>query len=148
MNPPRQSLNPPLARLLAAGCLVAAIAACSSVSPLTSPSGGEYPLPIADFSGPNGQPLLCAGTAFGGSLHGSANDPRHVWITRDNGSRAEVAWPAGYRARFDPGLELLDASDQVIGREGSMIEGGCPTSDPHVLLVELAPIGSEVFRVM
>jgi hypothetical protein len=117
------------------------VAACSTFVVEPSPPAGEYLVPVADFTGPSGAQLACAGGAFPGQLHGSAGDPRHVWMTYPDGSRAEIAWPAGYRARFDPALELLDASGRVVGREGSAIEGGCPTADPKVLRVELGPIG-------
>lgn len=40
----------------------------------------------------------------------------------------ELLWPAGYSARFDPALELLDEHGRVIGREGDPIVGGCPTA--------------------
>ncbi len=134
-------------RVLTAACLASVVAACSTLAPQPSLRAGEYLVPVADFTGPNGAELICAGAAFGGVLHGSAADPRHVWMTYPDGSRAELAWPAGYRGRFDPGLELLDVSGRVVGREGSLIDGGCRTADPHVLRVELAPLDSGALRL-
>ena len=52
------------------------------------------------------------------------------------GGRTEVIWPAGFSARFDPRLEILDASGQVVIMGGDFVNGGCVISDPRVLLLE------------
>jgi hypothetical protein len=55
-----------------------------------------------------------------------------------DGDRTELAWPVGYRARFDPGLELLTADARIVGREGTLVTGGCATVERGVMSVELA----------
>jgi len=59
-------------------------------------------------------------------LHGSLADPQVTWAT-DNGTGVRVAllWPLGYKARFDPDLQLADASGVVVGHEGDLIIGSC-----------------------
>ena len=117
---------------LAAGCTATPPAPAMSLGP------HEYAVPIANWAGPGGAELLCAGGGFGGALHGSATDPRHVWATTEDGSRLELAWPPDYRAAFSTGFELLDATGKVIGGEGTQITGGCVTADPNVYEVDLA----------
>ena len=96
-------------------------------------------MPIANWTLPDGGQLLCAGGGFVGDyrLHGSASDPRIVWMTDPHGTREEVAWPVGYSARFRPSLELLDEHGDLVGREGTLVVGSCTTVDPNVQQVEL-----------
>lgn len=124
--------------------LLTLVAACE-VAPTPVPTltralaAGEISVPVRDFSPVNGVPFACAGVGYDGEyrLHGSPTDARVVWVTFPDGSRHEVGWPSGYRARFTPGLELLDEGGRVVAREGSLVTGGCPTRDPGVLWVEL-----------
>ena len=37
----------------------------------------------------------------------------------------DVGWPAGYRARFAPGLEILDENAKVVLQEGDRVTGLC-----------------------
>jgi hypothetical protein len=69
----------------------------------------------------------CAiGTGRDDVLHGSAVDPRVAWATwQEGGERVELIWPAGYRARFTPALEVLDADGRVVARAGDLIIGAC-----------------------
>lgn len=125
----------------ALGIVLAAVvlmACLSSPKPVPRSFGpGEVAVPVANWN--NGQ-VICAGAAFPGTLHGSPTDVRVVWMTRPAEGPVELAWPAGYSARFDPDLELLDASGRVVGREGTSVTGGCPTADPGVMAVELAAV--------
>jgi len=77
------------------------------------------------------------------TLHGSPTDSRVTWAT-DNGlgMRIEILWPVGYSARFDPNVEVLDASGNVVGREGDLIVGSCtmPPYDPAIWRVEARDI--------
>jgi hypothetical protein len=118
------------------------VAACAAATPTRPLGPGEQWVPVANWkAGPFGPELLCAGTGWvpPGALHGSANDPRLVWVTRGAGTRRlEVGWPLGYSARFTPQLELLDAAGSVVGHEGTAVGGGCLTADADVWSVELA----------
>jgi hypothetical protein len=82
-------------------------------------------------------------------LHGSYADPQVTWAT-DNGTgaRVELLWPLGYTARFDPDLEVADASGVVIGHEGDLIIGSC-TMAPDVgtaFLVEASDVRPPTWR--
>lgn len=118
--------------------LMVGVVGCGSPDPSDGPTRslgpGEQWLPVADL-GPNG---LCAGGGFIGEfrLHGSPDDVRIAWMTFPDGSRRELGWPAGTRARFTPNLEVVGPAGQVIAREGSMVKGGCPTFDRGILLGE------------
>lgn len=96
--------------------------------PLPSLAPGEYALPTFQTM-LNGQPVACGGVGYAQevTIHGSAADPALAWIVfaRD-GHREDLLWPAGYRARFTPALEVLDPSGQVVAREGELVTGGCP----------------------
>jgi hypothetical protein len=46
-------------------------------------------------------------------------------VFEPDGRRENLLWPAGYRARFAPGLEVLDPSGRVVAREGDRVTGGC-----------------------
>jgi hypothetical protein len=100
---------------------------------------GEIAVPVASWRLADGSTLLCAGGGWPDlpTLHGSPDDPRVVWVSR-NGARVDVAWPNGWRARFTPTLELLDSDDNVVAVEGSSISGGCGTAEPNVYSVDLA----------
>lgn len=98
---------------------------------------GEAWVPIELWEPINGVPVGCGGVGYEGEyrLHGSATDPRLVWMTFPDGVRHELAWPLGYSARFTPGLELLDETGRVVAREGTLVTGGCGTPQPGVLWV-------------
>ncbi len=88
------------------------------------------PLPTDAFD------AACAMIGFSAVLHGSATDPHLTWVVNDLGTRIDVLWPPGYRARFTPNLEVLDASGVVVARSGDPVGGGCGTGNPHVVLLE------------
>jgi hypothetical protein len=58
-----------------------------------------------------------------------------AWLVNNLGTRHDVVWPAGYRARFIPKLEVLDADGTVVLREGDPVTGACVTSEPGVYLL-------------
>lgn len=133
-------------RFAAAALLAILVLAGCSNGPAPTHAGtlraNEVWVPIADWRLPGGQELLCAGGGLVGDypLHGSLLDPRVVWMTDPHGNRVELGWPPGYRARFTPGLELLDGSGNVVGREGTFAIGHCQTADPNVMSVDLAAV--------
>ena len=73
-------------------------------------------------------------------LHGSPNDPRVAWLENKQGgqSRMEVTWPAGYRARFSPNIEILDENGNVVLRDGDAVGGACGF-DPDTGMAYLEP---------
>ena len=104
---------------------------------------GEQWVPVELWQPVNGVAVACGGVGFVGEfrLHGSPTDPSIVWMTQPDGSRAELAWPLGYSARFTPLLELLDDHGAVVGHEGSLLTGGCRVpSRPDAWSVELEPL--------
>jgi hypothetical protein len=82
---------------------------------------------------PSGETEVCAGIGLSAVLHGDPHEPHVAWLVNSLGTRIDVTWPAGYRARFVPTLEVLDAAGAVVLREGDPVTEGCVTSDPHVL---------------
>jgi hypothetical protein len=98
-------------------------------------ASGEIALPIEPpVSLPPGAVEACAGVGLSAVLHGDAADPHVAWLVNDLGTRIDVMWPPGYRARFTPNLEVLDGSEVVVIRAGDPVTGGCVTAD--LLLLE------------
>jgi hypothetical protein len=97
-------------------------------------------LPSGDLALPTINQLpynICAGVGADAVLHGSATDPRIAWLESSTGSttpqRTDVVWPAGYRARFAPSLEILDENGNVVLTDGAHITGLCSGGPPAVL---------------
>ncbi len=100
---------------------------------------GVRTLPSGDLALPTINEIVngaCAGVGVEAVLRGSKTDPRIAWLEDSTGQattqRRDVIWPAGYRARFSPGLEILDENGKVVLRDGSRITGLCtggPTGD-------------------
>ncbi len=117
------------ARLIGAGGWGFVSAADSSYRPSPKPSlpDGLIALPTTNWL--ETPDTICAGVGLDAVLHGSPNDPYVAWL-RSNGpgaGRIEVVWPAGYRARFSPNLEVLNDRGIVVLREGDAISGACVT---------------------
>lgn len=89
------------------------------------------PLPCPGFGGFTGLRTLatdsggCRGVGFDATLAGSADDARVAWLASASGDTADIIWPPGFTARFDPGLQILDASGAVAYKAGDKISGGC-----------------------
>ncbi len=83
---------------------------------------------------PEGAP--CAGVGLNAILHGDPDDPQLAWLVTEVGTRVNVAWPIGYRARFNPTIEVLDHTGMVVLREGDRIHGGCTTDATHEIYLE------------
>lgn len=110
------------------------IKVASSMTPVAS---GEIALPTEPPIGlPPGTPVACAGIGISAVLHGDAADPHVAWLVNNLGTRINVTWPVGYRARFTPNLEVLDTDGLVVLREGAPVSGGCVTADVDVLHLE------------
>ncbi|HEX7613574.1 MAG TPA: hypothetical protein VF371_12445 [Candidatus Limnocylindrales bacterium] len=92
-------------------------------SPKPSLSGGLFALPTTNWLAGG----ACGGVGLEAVLHGSPTDPQVAWLEPNAGSptRMDVSWPAGYRARFNPNLEVLDETGNVVIREGDAVAGAC-----------------------
>ncbi len=76
----------------------------------------------------------CRGVGVDAVLHGDMAAPDVAWLTRRDGIRHDIVWPSGYRARFNPDLEVIDADGHIAFREGDRIDGAC-TAGTRLLLV-------------
>ena len=110
------------------------MAACGVLQPAAS----TYPLPTSQI-----QSDVCGGIGGGFViLRGDINDPHLTWETSLDGSgRQEIVWPPGYRARFNPKLEVLDPAGAVIARDGDHVPAGAcavgpPENPPAVVEVQ------------
>jgi hypothetical protein len=98
-------------------CILVALAACAETRPLPT---------LEDWSG------ACRGVSLDAHVTGSPTDPRLAWLVSDRGGRQDVVWPAGFRARFTPKLEVLDRNGYVVFRDGDGVHEGCATGpDAH-----------------
>ena len=70
---------------------------------------------------------FCRGIGLDATLTGDPGDPRVAWLIGRGGDRIDVVWPAGFRARFSPLIEILDPSGTVVLRDGDPVTGGCTT---------------------
>jgi hypothetical protein len=82
----------------------------------------------------------CRGIGIEAVLHGDPGDSRIAWLTLSDGTRREVVWPAGYRARFRSvgdvvALEVLDAGGRLVIGESDVVSGACTTADEDVVLL-------------
>jgi hypothetical protein len=119
-------------RILGAGGWGFVSAASGSFDPSPHPGpNGFYWLPTYNWLTGYG---VCAGTGLDAVLHGSPTDLHVAWLDGEQvvgplGEpevvRLEIVWPAGYRARFDPNLEILDENGNVVMREGDTVTGDC-----------------------
>ena len=48
--------------------------------------------------------------------------------------RPSIEWPAGFRARYAPMLEVLDPSGRVVAREGQTVSDAQGGGDPDFAL--------------
>ena len=74
----------------------------------------------------------CGGVGLDAVVRGSPTDPRVVWLENRIHApgqgyvpRLEAVWPAGYRARFTPTLEVVDGWGNVAIRDGDPVTGAC-----------------------
>lgn len=111
-----------------AGISVAAMVVLAGVGLPVRP--GEYALPTT--ATPWWFRLMCGGVGLDAVVRGSPNDPHVAWLESQiavpgipPGTREDVIWPEGYRARFSPNLEILDGWGNVVLREGEHVSGSC-----------------------
>jgi hypothetical protein len=119
--------------------LVAIILAACGNAPVPS-AATMFQLPSLEGGAADGTPQACAGIGLAAVLRGDPADPRRAWLEPypgSDGRRLELAWPAGFGARFTPKLEVLDRTGQVAIREGDFVDGACVTADPVVMVLDL-----------
>lgn len=116
---------------LAAALLFLLVLVACNAAPSPAPTGepGTFALPTLDTRAFQ----ACAGVGTEAALAGDANDPRVAWLV-SGGKRVDVVFPYGSRARFVPGLEVVNASGVVVARGGDRIDGGCVTGGPLLIL--------------
>jgi hypothetical protein len=125
-----------------AGVVIAvlALAACgasggpspgsSTAASVPSLGPGELALPTTRWI--TDPPGLCAGVGLDAVLHGDPRYPDIAWLENrihPGPHRIDVVWPVGYRARFAPKLEVVDATGTVVLREGDVVTGACGVLD-------------------
>jgi hypothetical protein len=77
----------------------------------------------------------CAGHGLAAVIRGEPTDARVAWLeSLLDGSRIEVVWPEGFRARFSPELEILDESGVAVLQGGDYVDGSCGTVGGRELL--------------
>ena len=111
-------------RLLVLFTLV--ISACGPNATGLPPSTTEFALPAYAPDVPSGVALECQPVALNGILQGAATDPDVAWL-QVGADRVPLVWPEGYRARFVPRLEVIDASNRVVLYAGDKVTTGCAT---------------------
>ncbi|MBI3748947.1 MAG: hypothetical protein HY262_08910 [Chloroflexi bacterium] len=127
--------------------LLAIVGVSACAGPVQAPSrplASQQPLAPGELALPTDRPVAlppgaveaCGGVGINAVLHGNAADPRVTWLVNSLGGRVDVTWPPGYRARFTPSLEVLNADDVVVLREGAPVSGACVTSQSDVLHLE------------
>lgn len=131
--------------VVVAALVTLALSGCGAPAPTSppAPSATVVPLAAGEVALPTEPPIAvapgvataCAGVGIDMVLHGDAADPQVVWLIGDIGPRVSVVWPTGYRARFDPSLEVLDANDTVVLRDGDRVTGACVVGDPKAILL-------------
>lgn len=78
---------------------------------------------------PAWQATGCRGVGLDGILRSSPSDQRLFWLEdRTTGERVDLIWPAGYYARDDFGLEVVDDSGTFVGKAGDLVTGACVVS--------------------
>lgn len=106
---------------------------------------GEYAI-TTDSWRPAWLPGACGGVGLDAVVRGGPTDPRVVWLenrTHPPGQeylpRFEAVWPAGYRARFTPALEMVDGGGDVVLRDGDPVMGACGPHGGNPLELVMVP---------
>jgi hypothetical protein len=68
---------------------------------------------------------VCRGIGLDATLVGDPNDDRMAWLQQADGTRRDLVWPEGYKARFSPSLEVLDSHGDTLFRQGDRVAGAC-----------------------
>ena len=103
---------------LAAALLFLLVLVACNAAPSPAPTGepGTFALPTLDTRAFQ----ACAGVGTAAALAGDANDPRVAWLV-SGGKRVDVVFPYGSRARFVPGLEVVNLGVDGYGTDQELI---------------------------
>jgi hypothetical protein len=93
-----------------------------TVAPPVTCLGFGGSIPLRTLATDNGG---CRGVGLDATLAGAADDPRVAWLVAAGGGQADIIWPPGFTARFDPELEILNQSGAVVYKAGDKITSGC-----------------------
>lgn len=92
-------------------------------SPVSSVPALVVTLPAVPSAAP-GSTRICNDMALAGTLRGDRSDPRGVWLENPSGQRIDIAWPAGFTARFDTTVSLIGSNGRVVAIAGDLIRLG------------------------
>jgi len=97
----------------------------------------ELPLPTTRAEPPPPDVIAgCSSVLEPAVLHGNATLEPATWLIRmDDGTRRDIVWPGGFRARFAPHLEVVDETGSVVTGEGDCLQGGCMVGDAAAILL-------------
>lgn len=143
---PHRRQNVVMRHIVTVAALLVMVGCAAPISP-SALNLSTSPMPLAPgevaltteppLSLPPGAVEGCAGIGLTAVLHGDAADPHVAWLVNDLGTRIDVMWPEGYRARFAPNLEVLDGNGVVVIRAGDPVTGACVVNaDTRTLLLE------------
>jgi hypothetical protein len=124
-------------RALTLAILVAVLASCGA-DPIPQPTARILLVTTVQLPAN----AACAGVGLAAVIHGDPDDPDVVWLGGfpAGNDRLKVAFPAGYRAVFDPGLQIVDGAGRIQMREGDFVDGACGQPVPdHWLLAPPFP---------
>jgi hypothetical protein len=122
------------------GLTVVALAAlaggCNDTAP-TATTHAPIPSTLAVRTMELDPSASCAGVGLADVIHGDPSQPDPVWLESllEPGLRQRPVFPSGFRAAFDPALEIVDGQGRVAFREGDFIDGGCVLGQPNELLL-------------
>jgi hypothetical protein len=123
-------------RVMVAAFVLLAISACSAPAQTSVAPSSLIALPTLPpaIGLPSGAQRGCRGVGIDAVLRGNATDPWVAWLVTSGGARLNPYWPSGYRARFTPNLEILDATGGVVLRSGAHLSGACENADRLLFL--------------
>ena len=117
--------------LLSSGAKVLAVAvvvvSCEAGS---ATAARTVSIPTLPSPSPGVEVLCATGLHAPFTLEGDATASPAVWGVDIAGHRFGIVWPPGFKARFSPGLEILDPSGAVVARAGTVSDAGGAGDDP------------------
>lgn len=104
--------------------------AASPAAPATPPTASPSDAPSAGMAlrtFPTWEGADCDAMAIDdpviGRLEGDPEDPQEpVWLSRADGTRLSIVWPAGFSVRFEPEATLYDEQGSVVARAGESVK--------------------------
>ena len=134
-------------RVLSRVGLAVAFASLTTAGCASPPAPTPTPVPAgfinlavelsASFPPHDGSVIACGMSGYDDSvLRGSPSAVDPVWLeaVARPGVKIAIRWPAGFRARFAPKLELIDPGGTVVARDGDVLTliGTGPGTDGRI----------------